>query len=348
MENDVILDEKVIKNEDNIDLLEDNSADLSSEDNNQRQPDDSGKLVTKGLKLKQATKDRLNELQNAFGDAETTIATLIKNYESFTVTNDSKYKDRKAEIEKFKYLAENLVSSYVASLDMAYHVEDKLMDKFSKEIQKREETIRELTEEKYKAIKETKAAEQKIEEMKSENEGVKESYSRVNSLLSTVEKELQDKSEIIGNMQLHINSLSSMVEEGKEYKTIADSLNKKIKDLESEVSDGRVTMQILKSTQEELKEAKKGLDESKNENKELRNEVKELNVTIQNIISEKSNEILSLTSSYENKLSDIRNEKEKDRLTYQNEILSLKDELMKIKGELALRKSKINSLDKFL
>ena len=94
--------------------LKDNSTGISSE-----------KLETKGLKLKKSTKERLNTLQSSFGDAETMISALLNQYESLKIQSDSKFADRKAEIEKFNYLLDSIRGSYLNSLDMATYLEEK-------------------------------------------------------------------------------------------------------------------------------------------------------------------------------------------------------------------------------
>ena len=95
------------------------------------------KLETKGLKLKRNTKNRLNDLQSKFDDAESMVSALLDQYEVFKITEDTKFADRKTEIEKFTYLLDSIKNSYINSLEMASFLEEKQIEKSMMEIKNR-------------------------------------------------------------------------------------------------------------------------------------------------------------------------------------------------------------------
>ena len=99
------------------------------------------KLETKGLKLKRNTKNRLNDLQSKFDDAESMVSALLNQYEVFKITEDTRFADRKTEIEKFTYLLDSIKNSYINSLEMASFLEEKQIEKSMMEIKNRDKTI---------------------------------------------------------------------------------------------------------------------------------------------------------------------------------------------------------------
>ena len=172
------------------------------------------KIETKGLKLKKSTKEKLNELQKGFDDAESMITALIKQYNNSLIVNDNRFLDRKAEIDKFNFLVDSIKSSFVNSLEMAVFAEERALDIKSKEMKKKDILISSLQDEKEELKKQIK--EMKEEKIAKDRElsSVKDSFSRINLSLVNLEKELKEKSEIIQNNQNHLNSLTNIAEEG--------------------------------------------------------------------------------------------------------------------------------------
>ena len=101
----------------------------NTEENIQTLEEITEKLETKGLKLKRNTKNRLNELQSKFADAESMVSALLDQYEVFNITEDTRFADRKTEIEKFTYLLDSIKNSYINSLEMASFLEERQIEK---------------------------------------------------------------------------------------------------------------------------------------------------------------------------------------------------------------------------
>ena len=193
------------------------------------------KIETKGLKLKKSTKEKLNELQKGFDDAESMITALIKQYNNSLIVNDNRFLDRKAEIDKFNFLVDSIKSSFVNSLEMAVFAEERALDIKSKEMKKKDILISSLQDEKEELKKQIKEMKEGKIAKDRELSSVKDSFSRINLSLVNLEKELKEKSEIIQNNQNHINSLTNIAEEGVKYKEEVDSLKDYIKTLESKI-----------------------------------------------------------------------------------------------------------------
>lgn len=328
--------ENMINNEDILDssLGGNNKIGPEAQGDEADKNDKQIKTVTKGLKLTKETKDKLDLLQSNFGDAETTIKNLISHYEAFKITNDSKFSDRKAEIDRFNYLTSSLVEAYVNSLDMAYFVEDKLNERIVKETRKNQEVITELTEERSKLNSALKESSAKLEEIKEENETIKSSYGKLNSTLSILEKELIDKSEIIKNQQSHIESLLMSVEEGKANKNKVDELVKKNKNLNDIINDNRVIIEGYKAVEKDLESKIVIIKDLRDELKESRDYSNELNQKIQNILTSNSEEIKWIREEYERKLNELKDKNEIKMDAAKQEIDALKEERSNLKEEV--------------
>ena len=169
------------------------------------------KLETKGLKLKRNTKNRLNDLQSKFDDAESMVSALLNQYEVFKITEDTRFADRKTEIEKFTYLLDSIKNSYINSLEMASFLEEKQIEKSMMEIKNRDKTIVRLQQTITKKEEKIKEIENTLLENNKELNTVKDSFSRVNLALTNVEKELKEKADIIKSSQMHIESLNALL-----------------------------------------------------------------------------------------------------------------------------------------
>ena len=158
------------------------------------------KIETKGLKLKKSTKDRLNMLQSNFDDAESMIVTLLNQYDNFKIESSEKFSDRKGEIDRFNFLIDSLKGCFVNSLEMATYLEDKYAVKLKNEMKKKDKIISIIQEENTELKKKNKETDEGINQKNKELNDVKDSFSRVNIALTTVEKELKEKSDIIQNL----------------------------------------------------------------------------------------------------------------------------------------------------
>ena len=164
-----------------------------------------------------------------------------------------------------------------------------------------------------------------------ELEETKESFTRVNLALTTVEKELNEKSKIIENLQLNIVSLSDISKEDKAIKEENSELRKKIKLLEEQLTKNKIEFQrfeYLKSENERYIVEISDLRKEKNEYKVYSNE---LNNKIQEILLEKANEIAKLNNEKNRVLKESQEKSHRELMEANNIISKLKDELYELK-----------------
>ena len=291
------------------------------------------KLETKGLKLKKATKDRLNQLQSKFGDAETLISTLLNQYELIKIENDSKFADRKAEIEKFNYLLDSIKNSYLSSLDMASFLEEKYNEKFQNEIKSRENIIRSIQEDNNELKKLLKEREEELFIKNSELNKSKDNFSKINSLMDTLENEINDKSSQIQNLQKNINSLTDIIEQNKDIKEKYDSNQEAITDLQNKLNNYKILENDLLKSTKELDSVKVEMSVLKEDLKREREYSNSLNEKIHNLILMNSNETSRIKDQYLEEKKAI--EAEKNKIIEENfqMISSLKDEIYSLKLE---------------
>ena len=289
------------------------------------------KIETKGLKLKKSTKERLNLLQSSFDDAESMIVALLNQYEVFKLESNDKFADRKGEIDRFNFLMESIKGCFVNSLEMATYIEDKCTEKIKGEIKKKDRVIALLQEENNSLSKKIKENEIEVKNKGRELEETKESFSRVNLALTTVEKELTEKSKVIENLQLHIVSLSDISKEDKVIKEENSELREKVKLLETQLTDNKIEFQrfeYLKSENERYISEISNLKKERNEYKLYSNE---LNNKIQEVLLEKANEIAKLNNEKNKALKECDEINARELREANNIISKLKDELYELK-----------------
>lgn len=323
--------ENIVDNDENIKMLE------TEKELNQSKIDGaipSEKLETKGLKLKKATKDRLNSLQSKFGDAETLISTLLNQYELIKIQNDSKFADRKAEIDKFNYLLDSIRNSYLSSLDMANFIEEKYNEKFQNEIKVRENLIASLQEDNSTLKEKLKNIEEELFVKNSELKEAKDNFSKVNDLLSTFETDTKEKTLQIQNLQKHITSLTDIVEQNKEFKEKYDTMQSVIDNLQKRITNYQVLENENLKLNKELEITKNEIDILKSDLRAEREYSNSLNEKMHNLILMNSNESSRLKDKY---LEDKKSiETEKNNIIEENlkVITSLKDEIYNLKLDI--------------
>lgn len=296
------------------------------------------KIETKGLKLKKSTKDRLNMLQSNFDDAESMIVTLLNQYDNFKIESSEKFSDRKGEIDRFNFLIDSLKGCFVNSLEMATYLEDKYAVKLKNEMKKKDKIISILQEENTELKRKNKENDEGINQKNKELNDVKDSFSRVNIALTTVEKELKEKSDIIQNLQRHINSLTEISHDNKRINNENDKLKDEIKELKEKLTNESINYEkvnYLKSENERFKNEIINLTEEKKEYKEYSNS---LNERIQEVLLNKSIEIAKINEEKNNLIREIESKKEIELKNANDIINSLKDEIF----ELKLNLNKIN------
>lgn len=326
------------KNEENIVSSDENIKRLEIETElNQNKIDgaiQNEKLETKGLKLKKSTKDRLNNLQSKFGDAETLISTLLNQYESIQIQNDSKFADRKAEIDKFNYLLDSIRNSYLTSLDMANFIEEKYNEKFQNEIKTRESIINSLQEDNNKLKIDLKNIEEDLFTKDAELKEVKDNFSKINNLLTTFESDIKEKTLQIQNLQKHINSLTDIVDQNKEVKEKYNSMQALVESLQSKTSNYKALENENLKLYKELESTKNEIDILKSDLRNEREYSNSLNEKMHNLILMNSNENSRLKDQYLEEKKSI--EIEKNNIIEDNlkVITALKDEVYNLKLEV--------------
>lgn len=292
------------------------------------------KLETKGLKLKRNTKNRLNELQSKFADAESMVSALLDQYEVFNITEDTRFADRKTEIEKFTYLLDSIKNSYINSLEMASFLEEKQIEKSMMEIKNRDKTIVRLQQTITKKEEKIKEIENTLLENNKELNTVKDSFSRVNLALTNVEKELKEKADIIKSSQMHIESLNALLEEEKRSNKVAEEYKVKLESLEERYKDYELIKEKLQITKEEQRGSREEIISLKAEIKEYREYSNSLNDKIHNILNDKTEEISNLKDQFRSEIIETErgfNEKLKEKDLV---IEKLKEEIFKLKLDI--------------
>lgn len=291
------------------------------------------KLETKGLKLKKNTKNRLNELQANFVDAESMVQALLNQYEMFKITTDNKFADRKAEIDKFTYLLDSIKSSYINSLEMATFIEEKYEANFKEELLRREKSIVRLQETIEKKEIKIKEKQEEVNKKEEELKTVKESFSRVNLALSTLEKENKDKADLIKNTQMHLASLTEIAEEGKIYKEEAAKLKESLTSVNEKIKDYELTKDRLDNCKKEAEVLKEDNTALKEELKESRDYANSLNNKLLDVITLKNQEINELKDENNNEIK-VLEKKHREEINNKNSIIDqLKEEIYQLKME---------------
>lgn len=323
MNNTNEINENEVKTEKKSNNINENNIELQSEIEE--------KIETKGLKLKKSTKDRLNLLQSSFDDAESMVVALLNQYEVFKVESNDKFADRKAEIERFNFLMESIKGCFVNSLEMATYIEDKCTEKLKIEMKKKEKIISLLQEENSSLKSVVKNVDLEMMKKTQELEDVKDSFSRVNLALATVEKELSEKSSVIQNLQLHIKSLTEMSQDNKEVKMENEKLTKMIKELEEKLTNAHIDNERLIFLKNENDKYINEIKELQNEKKEFKEYSNSLNAKIQEILIEKANEIATINNERNIAIMELENRKNSEIREANSLIGKLKDELYEVK-----------------
>lgn len=296
------------------------------------------KLETKGLKLKRNTKNRLNDLQSKFDDAESMVSALLNQYEVFKITEDTRFADRKTEIEKFTYLLDSIKNSYINSLEMASFLEEKQIEKSMMEIKNRDKTIVRLQQTITKKEEKIKEIENTLLENNKELNTVKDSFSRVNLALTNVEKELKEKADIIKSSQMHIESLNDLLEEEKRSNKVAEEYKVKLESLEERYKDYELIKEKLQITKEDQRSSREEIISLKAEIKEYREYSNSLNDKIHKILNDKTEEISNLKDQFRSEIIETErgfNEKLKEKDLV---IEKLKEEIFKLKLSMQNKK----------
>ena len=163
---------------------------------------------------------------------------------------------------------------------------------------------------------------------------VKDSFSRVNLALTTVEKELKEKADIIKSSQMHIESLNALLEEEKRNNKAAEEYKAKLESLDDKYRDYDLIKEKLEITKEDLKESKEEITSLKAEIKEYREYSNSLNDKIHKILNDKTEEISKLKDEFKSEIIESErgfNEKLKEKDLV---IEKLKEEIFKLKLDI--------------
>lgn len=320
MENNSINYENINENDD---LAIKNEININSNDED--------KIETKGLKLKKSTKERLNSLQGKFTDAESMVVALLNQYEVFDISNNDKYTDRKAEIEKFSFFLESLKNSFINSLEMSTFIEEKFSKKMQDELNKKDKILSATQNENIKLMEQLKNIEKTILSKDQELEDVKDSFSRVNLALTTVEKELKEKSEIIQSLQTHLTALNKISNDNDRYQNENSELKSYIKNLEKDLQNYEYNKQLLDASNKENAKNQSIINELKEENRGLFNYNQELNEKIQKLLLDNSSKILEINERNNFTLRELEKNKDLELQKTNIKIQNLQEELFNLK-----------------
>ena len=266
------------------------------------------------------------------------VSALLDKYEVFKITEDTKFADRKTEIEKFTYLLDSIKNSYINSLEMASFLEEKQIEKSMMEIKNRDKTIVRLQQTITKKEEKIKEIENTLLENNKELNTVKDSFSRVNLALTTVEKELKEKADIIKSSQMHIESLNALLEEEKRSNKVAKEYKVKLESLEERYKDYELIKEKLQITKEDQRGSREEIISLKAEIKEYREYSNSLNDKIHKILNDKTEEISNLKDQFRSEIIETErgfNEKLKEKDLV---IEKLKEEIFKLKLSMQNKK----------
>ena len=280
----------------------------------------------------------MNDLQSKFDDAESMVSALLDQYEVFKITEDTRFADRKTEIEKFTYLLDSIKNSYINSLEMASFLEEKQIEKSMMEIKNRDKTILRLQQTITKKEEKIKEIENTLLENNKELNTVKDSFSRVNLALTNVEKELKEKADIIKSSQMHIESLNALLEEEKRSNKVAEEYKVKLESLEERYKDYELIKEKLQITKEDQRGSREEIISLKAEIKEYREYSNSLNDKIHKILNDKTEEISNLKDQFRSEIIETErgfNEKLKEKDLV---IEKLKEEILKLKLSMQNKK----------
>lgn len=162
-------------------------------------------------------------------------------------------------------------------------------------------------------------------------EDTKESFSRVNLALTTVEKELNEKAKIIENLQLHISSLSEVTAENRSFKEENANLKEKLRILEAQLTESKIDSQSFEYLKKENERYTVEIAELRKERNEYKEYSNGLNKQIQEILLEKANEIAKINLEKDRVLKEYDEINTKELKEANDIINKLKDELYEIK-----------------
>jgi hypothetical protein len=218
--------------------------------------------------------------------------------------------DRAKEIEVFQDTINTLMNMFINSLAINQTSVERIRETLSLELNTKDKTIADLqSREKELKIKFEASNEKATKFLRDANElAVK---------LENVNKEIDQKNNIINNQQEQINTLNSIVTEYKSYKDINKELELKNDDLNNKITDALHSNTDLQSKIENLENIKEFY---KAEVESLKSEVKELNQNIKDIEKLNKNEIKALNKAHREELNLLEDK-------YKDEILSIRKEI---------------------
>jgi hypothetical protein len=218
--------------------------------------------------------------------------------------------DRAKEIEVFQDTINTLMNMFINSLAINQTSEERIRETLSLELNTKDKTIADLqSREKELKIKFEASNEKATKFLRDANElAVK---------LENVNKEIDQKNNIINNQQEQINTLNSIVTEYKSYKDINKELGLKNNDLNNKITNALHSNTDLQSKIENLENIKEFY---KAEVESLKSEVKELNQNIKDIEKLNKNEIKALNKAHREELNLLEDK-------YKDEILSIRKEI---------------------
>ena len=198
-------------------------------------------------------------------------------------------------------------------------------------MKKKDRVISLLQDENNSLLKKIRENEVETNNRSKELEDTKESFSRVNLALTTVEKELNEKAKIIENLQLHISSLSEVTAENRSFKEENANLKEKLRILEAQLTESKIDSQSFEYLKKENERYTVEIAELRKERNEYKEYSNGLNKQIQEILLEKANEIAKINLEKDRVLKEYDEINTKELKEANDIINKLKDELYEIK-----------------
>lgn len=313
-----------------------NEIDLDNNMEVMTKREDSEKISTKGLKLKESTKIRLNELQNKYGDAETLITKLLSYHDTLNTEELEEYSDRKVEVEKFTSQLESIKKSYIQSLDIAKYSEEKYAQRFANEFNKKDKIIAELKEEHREQKEIIKKLNNDLNKNQLEYQNATNTFSSLNKVLATVEKELTLKTEALNNSQEQVSALLNVVNENSKLKEENNKLQNDLNDAIKYKEKYYSTEATIKTLTNEKNAIDALLLEAKEEIKTSNNDNKILNNKIQDILLLRNEETNKVKEEMYKKIEELKEKNTTEVRGKEQEIITLKEEIAILKAKIEL------------
>lgn len=222
--------------------------------------------------------------------------------------------DRAKEVETFQTTVNTLLSMFINSLAINQTSEERIRESLSLELNTKERTIKDLQDQR-------QVLKDQLSKVTEWSKSIEIQIKEANNELTKLNKELEQKSNIVNSQQEQINTLNSIVTEYKEYKDINIQLeenNAELTKANSELTNVNLNLKSKLENTESMREF------YKNEVDNLKEEIKSLNDEVKTLENNHKKEIAKVQHDLEIKHKDeLKGMKE----LYKNDTDNLKAEI---------------------